>query len=83
MNFAKQSRRIGFFFGKCSIYAIIKQCLGDLNDGWKEYTQSQISAHAMGGGDYHARGLAYVRPEMQYGDTRLLTENQQLRYDIM
>jgi hypothetical protein len=47
--------------------------LGDLNDERKKGAQSQISARAVGSGDYSARDLAYVHPEMQHGSTRLLT----------
>jgi len=47
--------------------------LGDFNDERKKGAQSQISARAVGSGDYGARDLAYVHPEMQHGNTRLLT----------
>jgi hypothetical protein len=49
--------------------------LGDLNDEWKECTQNQIFAHAMGSIDYHTHNLVYVRPGMQPGNARLLSEN--------
>jgi len=49
--------------------------LGDLYDERKEDTQTQISAHAMGSADYHARDLGDVHPEMQHGNARLLTKN--------
>jgi len=52
--------------------------LGDLYDERKEDTQTQISAHAVGSDDYYARDLAYVRLEMQHGNTRLLSKNTQV-----
>jgi len=64
---------IGFFFCAYKIYATIGLYLGDLNDERKECTQAQISAHAVGSDDYHARDLAHVRPGMQHGDTRILS----------
>ena len=47
-------------------------------DDRKEDTQTQISAHAVGSDDYHARDFGNVRPEMQHGDTRLLIKNGQV-----
>jgi hypothetical protein len=48
--------------------------LGDLNDERKEGSKNQISAHAVGSDDYHARDLAYVRLGMRYGNTRILSK---------
>lgn len=52
--------------------------MGDLYDERKEGTQNQISAHAVGGTDYHTHSLAHVRPGMQPGNTRLLTGSTQI-----
>ena len=49
-------------------------------DERKEGTQNQISAHAVGSGDYHTHSLAHVRSEMRLGDTRLLSKNTQRKY---
>jgi hypothetical protein len=48
--------------------------LGDLYDERKEGTQAQISAHAVGSDDYHARDFGDDHLEMQHGNTRLLKE---------
>ena len=46
---------------------------GRLDYEWKECTQNQISAYAVGSVYYNTHDLDHVHPRMQHGNTGLLT----------